>query len=181
MKKISYAYLIIIFTLTSCKQEKNILSPEVISRLSNVDFQMPSRYTNLKIFVLSKNDSLIVTNNDNLYYAYSSQFKRKYEDYEDFLSSVVNQKIVLDRKDFGNAFIDKFKIDKNVENEYHKIGFEKFFQKYTVKDKSNKQSFNLISEDEHQVMTIIYFFYLNGYDTSSNDYLPKLIVRKRTI
>ncbi|WP_281323315.1 hypothetical protein [Flavobacterium aestivum] len=181
MKKcIFIIFLVSIFS--SCVEKKEIISNEVINKLSEGSYKIPSKFGNLDLFVLSKNQQIIITNADYLNYVYNYHYKSIFKSYNEFLSDVLNHNIQLNTTVFDNIPYKIFKLSKTIENEYKDQTFETFFKKYSKKEDFEKGSYILnISKETspNEIMTISYYFYLNGYQVVRNDYLPKYLVIKR--
>lgn len=87
--------------------------------------------------------------------------------FEEFIRSVINNKINLECSTFGECF----KKDEKIEEDYKLIGFKKFKEKYTNNILSdNKIILNTTTLTEDEILNVIYIFYLNGYFTVWSDY-----------
>jgi hypothetical protein len=171
-----------VLTFCSCIKKKEIISNEIVNKLSEGSYKMPSRFGDLDLFVLSSNQQIIITNADYLNYVYNYHYKSIFKSYSEFLSDVLNQNIQLNTTVFDNIPYKIFKLNKTIENEYKEQTFDFFFKKYSEKEDSERDSYILkISKgtSPNEIMTISYYFYLNGYQIVRNDYLPKYLVIKR--
>jgi len=180
MKQIFVISILIIFF--SCTKKEKIISDDNISKLSEGNYRIPSVFGNLDLYVLLDNNIIIVTNADYLNYVYEKHYMNKFKSYNDFLSRTLNQKFKLNKRVFDNIPFKIFKINEAIEKEYNETAFEDFFKKYSKKDKSRMHYYilNLPKETTNdEVMTISYYFYLNGYQIMRNDYFPKYIIHKR--
>lgn len=87
--------------------------------------------------------------------------------FEEFIRSVISNKINLECSTLGECF----KKDEKIEEDYKLIGFKKFKEKYTNNTLSdNKVILNTSALTEDEILNVIYIFYLNGYFTVWADY-----------
>lgn len=181
MKKQILIILLLVLTFFSCKQDKEIVSNDIINKLSDGNYKRPSINGTLNLFVLSDNQDVIVTNTDYLNYVYDSHYKNKFKNYSEFLTFFLNHKEILSKNDFDSIPYKSFKLNKTIGKQYHELKFKEFFKKHVKKNNSKEDSYTLnVSKDMSydEIMTISYYLYLNGYQTMRNDYFPNYIVIK---
>jgi hypothetical protein len=178
MKKIFY---IVLLLLVSCNQRNGIIKEEHINKLSEGSYEMPSKYGGLSLFILSNDGDIIITNSDHLNYVYEKHYLDKNNTYKDFLIKVLNKNSKVDKKEFDNIPFKSFKIDSVIKKEYQESSFDSFVKKYTLKSKISKKALELNnnSKSYQELMTIAYYFYINGYQVQENDYSAKYRLIKR--
>lgn len=178
MKNILYVLLLLI---TSCNQKQEIIKEKHIDNLSEGTYKMPSKYGGLTLFVLSDDGDIIVTNSDYLNYVYEKHYLHRNNTYKDFLIKVLNNKNKIKKEEFDNIPFRSFKIDTTVEKKYQEHSFDNFIEEYTIKSKSTKERMELNSKNKsyQEIMTIAYYFYINGYQVLENDYSAKYSIVKR--
>lgn len=87
--------------------------------------------------------------------------------FDEFVLYVIENRINLGCDVFGECFL----IDNTISEEYLKIGFSKFKEKYTLDIFANDVILlNINNLTRAEILTIIYFFYLNNYFTNWSDY-----------
>ena len=180
MKKLVYIiFLIGIFC--SCKKNTyveeyviNLLSDEVTKReTSERDLILPVSYSYLPVFGLTENNNLVCTRTDYLYYIYSNFYKTDFSNFKDFLTTFLNQKILIPKERFISTKSVFFELDKSVKEYYLGNKFSEFYDKYCTIN--NKTSFikkeNYEKSDRNNLLTIMYYVSINGYYVKINDYL----------
>lgn len=177
MKKIFY----IVLLLVSCNQREEIIKEEHINKLSEGNYEMPSKYGGLSLFILSNDGDIIITNSDHLNYVYEKHYLHNNNTYKDFLIKVLNRNNKVDKKEFDNISFKSFKIDSVIKKEYQESSLDSFIKKYTLKSKISKNvlELNNKSKNYQELMTIAYYLYINGYQVQEDDYSAKYRVIKR--
>lgn len=113
---------------------------------------------------------------------YKKYYTKKFKSFNQFLDASLNNNFVFDKKLFKEKsyYLESFKLNSKIEKEYYSLGFDKFLKKYS-KPSSRKQELELnksnLKTDEY--FTIVYLFYINRYDVSSDCYIGKDYIRKR--
>jgi hypothetical protein len=173
MKKI--IILLLLFSIVSCNK-KLYFKEETIKELSKGDFEIPSVYGYLPMFVLVDSNQEAKTSIDLLYTIYKFEYSKTYKNFEYFVFEALNQRIVFE-KDYiekRNGYV--FRLNEKIKFEYEKSGITYFINHYTKKDDDMliiiKSS---LSDDE--LITIQYFFFLNNYEILEDDYTGSCYVK----
>ena len=84
-----------------------------------------------------------------------------------FIHDIIENRINLGCDTLGECFL----IDNTISEEYSKIGFSKFKEKYSETIAiTNVISLKINDLDRAEILTVIYYFYLNNYFTNWSDY-----------
>lgn len=181
MKKIITITLVII-TFISCKEKKEIISEKDINKFAKGSYVVPSKYGALDLFILSDNKEIIISNADYLNYVYEKKYRKEYATFRDFLSHVLNQKNEIKKSAFERIPYKSFKINANIEEEYQKLSFTDFFNKFAKYEISHENN-NYLNIQENassdEIKTISYYFYLNGYQIVKGDSFPRYYIYDR--
>lgn len=179
MKKI--LYIIILLLIISCNKKQDMMKEEYIYKLSNGNYRNPSKYGGVSLYILSDEGDIVQTNSDHLNYVYVNHYLKIYKTYKEFLINVLNNNNKIPKKEFGNISFKSFKIDNEIKKKYQNQSFNNFINEFTVNLNFSKDKFELKSENKsyQEIMTISYYFYINGYQVQVNDYHAKYIVVKR--
>lgn len=87
--------------------------------------------------------------------------------FEKFVLNIIENKINLECAILGECFM----IDRTINNEYQILGFNKFKEKYTHKIISDKKVvLNVKKLEREQILSVIYYFFLNSYFSYWSDY-----------
>jgi len=181
MKKILTILMLFCF-LISCERKEPNFSEEMIGKLVFKDDGLPPYYLGLDLYVITNNNEIHQTNNNELMIFYKKYYTKKFKSFNQFLDASLNNNFVFDKKLFKEKsyYLESFKLNSKIEKEYHSLGFDKFLKKYS-KPLSRKQELELnksnLKTDEY--FTIVYLFYINRYDVSSDCYIGKDYIRKR--
>jgi len=183
MKKI-VTLLMLFCLLISCERKEPNFSEEMIERLAfreKIDGQrIPSMYTSFKLYFLTNNREVCLTNNNELSFLYEQYYSNEFSSLNAFLDAVLNHEFVLDKKRFKKPFyIDSFKLNPMTEKEYSNLGFDNFLKKYSKETASKRLALNRAIIKEGEQSTIEYILFKNGYDISSDCYLGIDFIRKR--
>jgi hypothetical protein len=181
MKKIITIILIMISNF-SCTEKKEIISENDIIKFAKGNYMAPSKYGALELYVLTVNDEIIISNADYLNFVYVNHYKNAYICYKDFLSELLNQKIKINKSEFERIPYKSFRINERIKKEYEKLNFKDFFNKhakYIISfEKSNYLNINRNASSD-EIKTILYYFYLNGYQIIRGDSFPRYYIYSR--
>lgn len=181
MKKFLLSFgLLLIFA--SCQKKEDNFSKKMIEKLSVVDSQLPSVYSSMNLYVLTNGDRILQTTNDYLFRHYKQNYSHKFKTFDLFLNQVLNNGFVINQK-LTNKLInlDSFTLNPKVEKEYNKLGFATFLKKYSKKSarKDIDLELNKSSIKDGEYQSVVYLFYKNKFDVSSDCYIGKDYIRKR--
>jgi hypothetical protein len=166
MRKLIYTLIFICFF--SCEKKDTIIDTDDIDKLSKAKYEMPTVNGQTSLFILTEDGEVIKTNADFLNYLYELRFKKSYSTFKDFIDAVLNNKMMLNKKDFKNVYYEIFVLSANIKEEYEQ-GFDLFYLKYT-KDLNKKKVLKNTKLGRNDFFTIQYYFYLNGYQIEEDDY-----------
>lgn len=133
-----------------------------------------------EIFIVKLNDgSIFKSNIGNLFYIYNEYYEDDYPDKIMFFYKLLNLRIELS-SDIMNNLIKKnivsgeiFILDEKVKNLYNYEGINKLKKEYTDAKGNN---FILRSDIPNNCFnTIIYYFYINGYDFHTNEMIGQTV------
>lgn len=154
----------------------------MIGKLVFKDNGLPPYYLGLDLFVLTKNNEIHQTNNNELMLFYKKYYSKKFKSFNQFLDASLNNNFVFDKKLFKEKsyYLKSFKLNSKIEKEYYNLGFDKFLKKYS-KPSSRKYEPELNKSDlkTDEYLTITYLLFRNRYDVSSDCYIGKDYIRKR--
>lgn len=181
MRKIFF--LVIIISLWSCDKKHN--SQEIISvdEAKNIEKMLdkvpptPVGFS-VEIYVIDENNYLRKIDFSYLKSLYDLEYKKSFRSLNSFIYSVTNQKVRLKKTDFDNRLLS-CNLDINISQVYHKNNIEGLINKYCFYDK-HKNRFLLNSKKllTCEIETISYYFFLNKYYRSSNDYSNRISFSK---
>lgn len=185
MKKILTLLLSFCF-LISCERKESNFSEEMIEKLADpgevkngiVRLALPVSFSDL--YVLTDNNEILLSSVGELLFLYKGYYSKKFDSFEDFLDSVLNQEFVLDKRLFKNpTYLDSFKLNSNTEKEYAYLGFNGFLKKYSRETVSKRLALNRKIIKESEYSTVVYILFKNGYDISTDCYLAIDYITKR--
>ncbi|OMQ12224.1 hypothetical protein [[Flexibacter] sp. ATCC 35103] len=141
----------------------------------------PASFTDLYFGV--NRDEIVLTNGDALFLFYKEDYSGKFKSFKEFLSAVLNDGFVLDKKLFKNPrYPKRFTLNQKIEKEYSDLGFDQFFKKYS-KPSGKKGVLQLnkstMKSEEGEYLTVTYLMYKNKYDISRDCYQGIDYLRKR--
>ncbi|MFB3386087.1 hypothetical protein [Flavobacterium sp. LAR06] len=187
MKKISIILILFCF-LISCEKKKPNFSKEMINVLADrgeiqdngVVKLPPPPVTFLNIYIRINDNEILLSSSRELLFFYKDYYSTKFDSYEDFLDTVLNQNFVLDKKMLKKpTYLESFKLNSNTEKEYADLGFDSFLKKYSKETVAKRLALNRKIVKEGEYSTIVYILFKNGYDISSDCYLGIDYIRKR--
>ena len=186
MKKI--LSLMLLCFLISCEKKELNFSKEMITVLADpgeiqdngaIKLPPPS-ITFLDIYIRTNDNEILLSSSGELYFFYKEYYSKKFESYDDFLDTVLNQDFVLDKRLLKKpTYLKSFKLNSNTEKEYTDLGFNSFLRKYSKETVSKRLVLNRKIINEGEYSTIVYILFKNGYDISSDCYLAIDYIRKR--
>lgn len=138
------------------------------------------RFHSLNLYVLTSNSEIHESVNNELLYFYEEYYTKNFKSFEEFLDAVLNKEFILDKSKFENPdLLNSFKLNSKITKEYSNLGFHKFLKKHSKQLDKNSLILNNSNIKKDEYLTIIYLFYKNGYDISSDCYLGVDYIRKR--
>jgi hypothetical protein len=187
MKKI-LSLLVLLCFLISCVKKKPNFSKEMINVLAGrgeiqedgaIKLPPPS-VTFLDIYIRTNDNEILLSSGAELFFFYKEYYSKKFDSYEDFLDTVLNQDFVLDKRLLKKpTYLESFKLNSNTEKEYADLGFSSFLKKYSKKLLSKRIILNRAIIKDGEYSTIAYILFVNGYDLSSDCYLGVAYITKR--
>lgn len=176
MKKLIYITFISLLVI-ACNDKKTNIDNSTIKQLSKGDFKIPSRYGYLLLFINS-GDSIGCTNINVLHGIYIQNYSSSYNDFEAFLSDALNQKITFRHDTLKNSSVNVFAVNTATKSKYEKDGISGFLKLYCVEKGKNKFIVKKQYQATDQLFTILYYFFLNNYKVTKDDYIGEFIVSK---
>jgi len=142
-------FLILLFCccLLSCKKEINGIDERLIYQIASEDIELPSKYSNLNLYVKCKNNKIGRVNVQGLRLMYEQSDKRL--SFSDFLKVLLNQNQSVEE----SIYVECFSINTEIEKEYIEFGIDNLINKYFIK---NKTTF-LLKNDINETIKIILF------------------------
>lgn len=181
MKKFLALFLILL-VLYSCQRQQDSFSAQMIQKLSAIDDEIPSVYSSLDLYIMI-NDTMIVQRSINdLFRDYKENYSEEFIKFDIFLVEVLNKDLKLNRKTNRKPlYFDGFTLNRQIEKEYNKIGFENFLKKYSKNSSRNdiELELNKTCIKEGEYLSIAYLLYKNKYDIAEDCYLGKDYIVKR--
>ncbi|MDA6072789.1 hypothetical protein NJT12_24510 [Flavobacterium sp. AC] len=181
MKKV-ITLLALFCLLISCERKEPNFSEEMIEKLVFEDNGLPPYYLRLDLYVLTDNNEIHQTNNNELMFFYKKYYSKEFKSFNEFLNASLNADFIFDKKLLKNNanYLTSFKLNPKLEKEYSSLGFNKFLEKYS-KSSSRKDEleFNKSNLNSDEYSAFKYFLYVNKYDVSSDCYLGIDYIRKR--
>ena len=181
MKKIVIVFFILSLNL-SCQNKQDNFTSEMIDELIIVDNGLPSKYSFLDLYILTNNNEILKTNNNELNAFYKHYYYKKFKTVHEFLDEVLNKKFIFDKSKFSQVILlESFKPNQDIEKEYYNFGFNEFFKKYSKKNKYKNDVFELNKSiiKAEQYLTIVYLLYINKYDMGIDCYIGKEYITAR--
>lgn len=181
MKKILTLLMLFCF-LISCERKEPSFSKEMIEKLVFEDNGLPPSYLRLDLYVLTHNNEIHQTNNNELMFFYKKYYSKEFKSFNEFLNASLNDGFIFDKKVFKNNrdYLTSFKLNPKMEKEYSFLGFNKFLEKYSkVSSKKDELESNKSHLNSDEYSAFKYLLYINRYDVSSDCYLGIDYIRKR--
>lgn len=180
-------FLLLFCLLFSCEGKKTNFSDEMIKMLANRGEMkndkeaLPPPPIFFSDAYLSVNDGEILRLEENeLFFFYKRYYSTNFNSFKEFLNAVLNDGFSIERKIFTHAkYPLRFKLNSKIEKKYKDLGFEDFFKKYSKETASKRLALNRSNINDGEYFTIVYFFFKNGYDISSDCYLGVDYIGKR--
>jgi len=119
-----------------------------------------------------KNDYLCPVSNSYLFEVFNQQFSSNYPRYEDFLSKIFNNSLVLMSSDFGSNKFWTLIRNKEISNEYKKYHFDYLINKYFIHREKNL-TLNELGQKNRDELILIMF--RNKYLILIDDYSGELL------
>lgn len=173
--------------LISCERKEPNFSEEMIEKLAdpgevkNGVIRLPPPPASFSdLYVLTNNNEILLSSVGELLFLYKGYYSKEFNSFESFLDAVLNHEFVLDKRLYKKpTYLESFKLNPNIEEEYTDLGFNSFLKKYSRETVSKRLALNrkIIKEDEYS--TVVYILFKNGYDISSDCYLGIDYIRKR--
>jgi hypothetical protein len=175
MKKMIHIGLIFLL-FVSCNNRRTSIDKNTIQELSEGDFKSPSQYGYLLLFVHSI-DSVGYTNINILHHIYVRKYSADYNNFNSFLSDALNQEILFPDEVLRNSNVKLFSINGFIKREYNQHGISNFFNLYCIK-KKNEFIIKKQYQNSNMLYTILFYFFINNYRISSDDYIGQFSVSK---
>lgn len=175
MKKLFYTAFILL--VVACADNKGSIDKNTIKKLSMGDFKIPSRYGNLLLFINS-GDSIGCTNINVLHGIYIQSYLLSYNNFEEFLSDALNQKITFSSDILKNYSVNLFAVNTITKNYYEYSSISNFLKLYCVRKSIDKFIVKKQYQNSDQLFTILYYFFINNYTVNEDDYIGEFIVYK---
>lgn len=175
----------VLFFFFSCfpVSEENIradnvaISAEYIAMLSKEEPGLPLTNGNKIIFFKKNNKYKCAVNLGAVHTTYENQFSKKYASFNEFLTSLLAQKITIDKYIEDPSKIE-FQIVDSIMSRYDDLSLEEFISKYFNGVKDN-QRFTLKKEktlSTDELYTILYLCFINNFVIGFDDYIGKYSV-----
>lgn len=171
-KLLSFAILLLLLSCDRPNKDTyfNHAPVDRISKLTNID-PPPSNVSFPPVFVLSKDDSVIVTSFVLLKRIYSSSFTESHKSYTAFLYDVLNQKLKLSLSDPMVVGYSRqvFKLDSAISALHKNEGVNGLIKRFVVWD---KDSYALEPTDlsMNAINSISYYFFIHQFLRLDDDY-----------
>ncbi|SMP29049.1 hypothetical protein [Flavobacterium hercynium] len=185
MKKI-FTLILTVFLLISCERKQSNFSEEMIEKLAYrgkiIDGIMlpPPPISFSDLYVNLDNDEILLTNSNELFFFYKKHYSKKFKSFKEFLSAVLNDGFVFDRRLFKKSgYLEPFRLNSKIEKEYKDLGFDEFFKKYSRQLTKESLVLNRLVIKENEDLTIGYILFKNGYNLSLDCHLGNSYIRKR--
>jgi hypothetical protein len=171
----THIYLLLLFIIVACQVKyKECKESEkfLIEFSKGVSEKLPPPNSNLLMFFKLDDNSIVEINNIRLYDVYKRGYKDKFK-FNDFLCSLVNEKIYLKRNLFeqGNKNYVIIKPNKNIDLLKSKELVEKYCEKLNDYLRLKNQFNNDVK------ITILYYFFRNKKYISFDDYQGYYIIK----
>ena len=163
-------FALLITTIGCQKKEEIVFNKLFISSIAKEDTNYPSRYSSTLFFGTCKNRQVVLLTIYDLREIYNFQFKSK--SYIDFLTDLFEQKLFLDCSDKSKILV----IDKTIESDYKKLGFEKF--KFLYCYEAGNKHFLRKDVKNKDAISIIYFLFRYNYISNYDDYSGAFVITK---
>jgi|GEM_PF-1259891 len=98
-------------------------------------------------------------------YVYRVNYEKQYPDLNEFLQLAVQGKLLIKEKFMTGQSIGIFELDRSVLEEYRKIGFKLFLEKYANRLIKYKKEILVLKHPpvDAKTLSIGYLFFINGY------------------
>jgi len=177
MKKIILIPVFLLIML-SCNHKKVIIDDNTIDKLAAMDYEIPSKYARLNLFVLNGNGEIIETSCDNLHYVFTLKYSKSYSSFKDFLKDVLNFKKTLSKSDFDKVMFESYILNKKLQKEFEDKGAEVLLSKYLIKSNNISNCKTLIFKDINDKMTFKYLFYINSSYVNIDEFGCVTIIKR---
>ena len=115
-----------------------------------------------------------------MFFFYKRAYSTHFKSFKEFLSAVLNNGFVIDKKILKHPnYPKRFKLKIEIEKEYSLLGFDNFLKKYSKETKSKRLAINKAVIKDGEYTTIAFLLFKNRYDISSDCYLGIDYLRKR--
>lgn len=176
MKNVSI--ILILSLLISCNNDKEFFSKEIVKEYSKGDFNTPSVYGHLMMFVKVDVNKIALTNIGQLHSMYLMDYSKYYNTFESYLFEVLNQNI-----NFQKDYISKrnglvFNFNSGVKKNYESLSLVDFVHYYSENDGKSCVIKSKYAKPE-TLFTILYFLFINHYEIIHDDYVGKYYIEKR--
>jgi len=169
-----YLILLILFLMNSCSDSSINMNDNVITELAKGDFNFPSRHGFLDLFVSFEKKEKVATNVNTLHHVFITRYSKKYAEFKSFLSDALNQKLIFNKNDFGKHPIFVFTLDDLVAAEFKSYQTAKLLRKY-CNDKGKGQ-FALKSKYSDKLLSLLYCFFINNYQITTDCYIGEYYI-----
>ena len=156
----------------ACQKNKSIRFDEnLINKISDENKELPSQFSSNIFFGKCSNNKIAEVYIQDL--KAINKFKFPTLSYKDFLQKALNQKIAIDYEDK----IKCFDLDTQIRLSYKSNDFNTFLNQYTEKVEGKKLLLKK-SINEKQLNSVLYYFFLNNYLSSYDDYIDRYYIIK---
>jgi len=132
------------------------------------------------MFVLLTNGKIGSTNVNLLHTMYVNDYSKSYNQFEEFVFDALNQKIIFPETLFVKRNGVAFFQNSNIAKEYNDFGLQYLLKKYcesTSKEIYVKTEFS----NSDALLTLLYYFFLNDYQITNDDYIGRYYLEKSGI
>ena len=166
---------LLIFISCNIKQNHSSFDKTFIQLVSrDTSMEYPLLYTRILFFCQTDSNKILSLRNREL--------KELYDDgafnmnYEEFLTKVLNQQMILQAKGRGHIFL----IDKSIAQKYHDLTFIEFINFY-CETRNNNQYIFRDGLSENKKNTVFYFLFINNYLSTYDDYMGVYHIRTTSV
>lgn len=175
MKKLFFIFYITLIII-GCKDNEAFIDKTTIKQLSKGNFQIPSQYGFLLLFI-KLDDCIGYTNVNVLRSIYSQIYQNSYDKFEIFLEDALNQKIIFRHADLNTFNVSAFALNDTIKMKYELRNINEFSKSYCVSKNKNTLVVKKQYQTGNQLPTILYYFFLNNYKITEDDYIGEFLIK----
>lgn len=168
---------VILLVLLACRSSNKHIYFErkALERVSHLTTIEPVPPFHAPAYVLSTDDSIVVTNFYDLYQVYVANYKKQHPQFIGFLFDVLNHKIEVDTNDqpLRLLYDQKFRIDSTISSIYDKQTIKGLINRYVGSENGGY----MLKDAElslDQINTISYYFFINQYLRQDDCTIPSV-------